>query len=153
MITELKSAFDTIFTQTEKLSEMYAQKSADLAREMASIQERVRANIEEQREYAKLMGQLSMSLDSISESAYISAENTANAFEGAMEAVPANPATFIAYCANCGKPICAEDTMFEVNTEYFCAECEEASIEYEAELAEDEDESEDIPSTDDEDWA
>ena len=153
MITELKNAFDTIFTQTEKLSEMYAQRSADLAREMSAIQQRVRDHVEEQREYAKLMGQLSMSLDNISESAYTSAENTANAFEGAMETVPASPATFVAYCANCGEPICADDTMFEVNGEYFCENCEEASVEYEAEIAEDEDESEDIPSGDDEDWA
>ena len=138
MITELKNAFDTIFTQAEKMSAMYAQTSADLAREMQAIQERVRANVAEQREYAKLMGQLAMSLDNISEEAYNSAENTANAFEGAMETVPASPATFIAYCANCGEPICAEDTMFEVNGEYFCENCEEASIEYEKECADDE---------------
>ena len=143
MLTKIKSAFDSIFSELMNIQDTFSAKSAEHARELADLRQRIKENIEAQTAFSNGVDFLASGLTAIADEARTRAESTQYAFTDllAIDEVASEPDQFIGNCANCGKPICVTDNAhFEVEGELFCADCEEYARAYEDELCGDEDE-------------
>ena len=143
MLTKIKTAFDSIFSELMNIQDTFSAKSAEHAKELASLRARIKENIEAQTAFSKGVDFLASGLTAIADEARNRADSTQYAFTDllAIDEVAETPDQFIGNCANCGKPICITDKAhFEVEGELFCADCEEYARAYEDELCEDEDE-------------
>ena len=145
MLTQIKTAFDSIFTELTAIQDGFAKTSAQHAKELANLRARIKENIEAQTAYANGVEFLADGLLAIAEEARRRNDSTQYAFTDllSIDDVPNEPDQFIGYCANCGKPICVTDVRyFEVDGELFCADCEEAANEADALANEGESEAE-----------
>lgn len=135
MLTQIKTAFDSIFTELNAIQDNFAKTSAQHAKELASLRARIKENIEAQTAYANGVEFLADGLLAIAEEARRRNDSTQYAFTDllSIDDVADEPDQFLGYCANCGKAVCVtDDRYFEVDGELFCAECEEAANEADA---------------------